>query len=513
MKHAGMDAEEESSRADVLHRLRNAEALLRMAAKVGRLGAWSFDVGTYQLIWSDEVCAIHEVPPGFRPSAARALGFYAPAFRPPLRAAFEACVTRGVPYDLELQIITARHRRVWVRAIGYAETDDSGNVTTVQGAFQDISGTKTAAENNRLLAERLTMTLESMTDAFFTVDRDWCITYMNTEAGRLLNRDREALIGRNLWEAFPESIGSDFHHSYEHALTAHEPVEMETFYAPQQIWVQLRAYPSPQGLAVSFRDVSDRVRSHEAIVRLNSELEERVKARTAELQAVNKELESFSYSVAHDLRSPLAALNCFGQMIEETDGATLSPRGRHFLERLRTAALQMDSLTQGLLELARLSKTRIGHEIVDLSAIALRVLDDLRDQSLQRRSDVTVQPGLQAVGDRVLLTQLVSNLIGNAWKFTSGCIIARITVGARREPSGQEVFFVRDNGAGFDMSHAGRLFEPFQRLHHSSEYEGTGIGLATVQRIVNRHEGRVWAEAAPGEGATFFFTLHDQAPA
>jgi PAS domain S-box-containing protein len=363
------------------------------------------------------------------------------------------------------------------------------------------------AEHSRVLAERLTMTLESMTDAFYTLDREWRFTYVNAETERLVGRNREQLLGRVIWNVFPEGIGSDIHHEYERALVDNVAVELETFYVPMGRWIQLRAFPSAQGLAVSFRDITDKVMSRDAILRLNAELEDRVRERTAELEELNKDLEAFSYSVAHDLRSPLAAINCFAQMLGETDGRSISPRGASFLGRIRRAASEMDSMTEGLLELARLGRRQLRQESVDLSAIALRSFESLRAQAPERQVEVNVASGLQARGDAVLLKQLLSNLVGNAWKFTSRTVDARIDVGSTSGAGGQPTFFIRDNGAGFDLAHAERLFEPFRRLHGSSEYEGTGIGLATVQKIVTRHNGRIWAEASPGLGATFYFTL------
>lgn len=362
-------------------------------------------------------------------------------------------------------------------------------------------------EHSRVLAERLAMTLESMTDAFYTLDREWCFTYVNAETERLVGRGRDALLGKVIWDVFPEGIGSDIHHEYERALVDNVAVELETFYAPIGMWIQLRAFPSPQGLAVSFRDISDTVRSREAILRLNDELEERVQARTAELEALNKELEAFSYSVAHDLRSPLAAINCFAQMLQETDARTISPRGAGFLSRIRRAAAQMDSMTEGLLELARLGRATLRQQPVDLSATALQAFETLRAQQPQRKVEVVVAPGLRACGDAVLLTQLLSNLVDNAWKFSARRDTARIEVGSSGTVAGQAVFFIRDNGTGFDMAHAQRLFEPFRRLHSSTDYEGNGVGLATVHKIVSLHQGRIWAEAAPDQGAAFFFTL------
>jgi PAS domain S-box-containing protein len=355
-------------------------------------------------------------------------------------------------------------------------------------------------EDSRVLAERLAMTLESMTDAFYTLDREWRFTYVNAETERLVGRGRDALLGKVIWDVFPEGIGSDIHHQYERALVDNVAVELETFYAPIGIWIQLRAFPSAQGLAVSFRDVSDKVGSREAILRLNDELEERVKARTAELEA-------FSFAVAHDLRSPLAAINCFAQMLQETEAGTISPRGAGFLSRIRRAAAQMDNMTDGLLELAGLGRTTLHLQPVDLGAIALQEFESLRVQAPQRKVEVVVAPDLRACGDPVLLTQLLSNLIGNAWKFSARREAARIELGTSGAAAGQAVFFIRDNGTGFDMAHAQRLFEPFRRLHSSTDYEGNGIGLATVHKIVSLHQGRIWAEAAPDQGATFFFTL------
>lgn len=249
------------------------------------------------------------------------------------------------------------------------------------------------------------------------------------------------------------------------------------------------------------------------VLDLNRGLEQRMAERTAELEAANRELEAFSYSVAHDLRSSLAALGCFGQMLETSDGHGLTERGKHFLQRIRFSAAQMDSMTTGLLELARLSKTAVRPCTVDLAPIAQQLFDDLAAQEPGRQARILVDRSMAVRGDAVLLTQLLSNLIGNAWKFSAARELTRIEVGSSVDDVGARVHFVRDNGAGFDMAHAGCLFEVFQRLHSASEYAGTGIGLATVRRIVARHNGRIWAQAEPGHGATFFFTLAQAAQA
>jgi signal transduction histidine kinase len=229
----------------------------------------------------------------------------------------------------------------------------------------------------------------------------------------------------------------------------------------------------------------------------------------AAMEAAHEELESFSYSVAHDLRAPLRRIDSLSELLAEP-AAALDPAGRGYIDSIRGSIDRMSRLIDDLLQLARLARAPLRTQTVDLSALARQVIDDLSGASRGRRVTVTIEDRLQAWGDPPLLRVVLDNLIGNAWKFTSKVADARIEVG--QEPGGsQTVFFVRDNGAGFDPAFAEKLFTPFQRLHLADEFPGTGIGLATVRRIVRRHGGRVWAEAAVGAGATFFWTLA-QAP-
>jgi PAS domain S-box-containing protein len=498
---------------EAAERLREARAMLDMAAQIGRLGAWSFEPAAGRFRWSDEVCAIHEVRPGLAPTLEEALGFYVPPWRERMRRTFEACLREGTPFDVEAQAVTARGRRIWVRTLAEAEWDDSGRVRRLYGASQDVSDTRQAAEHVRLMADQLTTTLESLTDAFFTFDCQWRFSYLNTEAERLLRRSRAELLGRTLWDAYPDLLGSPLQEHYLRAVRERVTVQFEEFYAPLGLWVHIKAYPSHQGLAIYARDVTDRVRAQEEILRLNAELEERVRQRTAQLEAANRELEAFSYSIAHDLRSPLASIDGFSQVLAEHAGAGLDDRGRHWLSRIRQAVRHMGDLTEGLLALASLSRTSLRHEPVDLARLAHAAIDGCREQDMARQVEVVIPPALPVQGDPRLLAQVINNLVGNAWKFTARKDGARIEVGRRTHRDGQCAYFVRDNGAGFDMAHAGKLFEAFQRLHTAAEFEGTGIGLAIVQKIVHRHGGRVWAEAAPGRGACFFFTLPGAASA
>jgi light-regulated signal transduction histidine kinase (bacteriophytochrome) len=239
-----------------------------------------------------------------------------------------------------------------------------------------------------------------------------------------------------------------------------------------------------------------------------SAVNENLQQAKAATEAANRELEAFSYSVAHDLRAPLRSIDGFSQALLEDWADLLDDNGKLHLRYLREAAQDMAALIDGLLGLSRVTRSELRREAVDLSEIARTSLAQLKRTAPDRAVETSVADGLVVQGDPRLLRGLLENLLGNAWKFTRNCAVAKIEVGTAPN-DGQRSYFVRDNGAGFDMAYAGKLFGPFQRLHSASEFEGTGIGLATVQRIVSRHGGRVWAEGAPGRGATFYFTFWD----
>ncbi len=280
----------------------------------------------------------------------------------------------------------------------------------------------------------------------------------------------------------------------------------------------------------------ERLQTEEALARLNAELEQRVKVRTAELAATNRELESFCYSVSHDLRAPLRSMDGFSQALLEDYGAKLDAVGQDFLNRIRANSQRMACLIDDLLHLSRLARAQMRQQTVNLTALAHAIISELHQADPERTVTVRIAPGLSATGDPVLLQAALTNLLQNAWKFTSQRPDAVIELGTVddsrktpadthpnaaeecrgldvhsesgvRRPASTPVFFVRDNGVGFDMRYADKLFTPFQRLHAITDFAGSGIGLATVQRIIHRHGGRVWFESAPGTGATFYFMI------
>jgi len=253
-------------RCRMAEKQRADEALLRIAVQNARLGGWTVDFPEARVTWSDGVCAIHEMPPGYSPTIREAFEFYAPECRDRIIAAFDRCVEEGTPFDEELQIITASGRCVWVRAIGQAVRNGDGQLARIQGAFQDITEKKSAEESAHRLAERLSTTLEKITDAFFTLDREWRFTYLNREAENLLRRQRSTLLGNVIWEEFPDITGTELHQAYEGAMQQQKTAVLDEFYyPPYNEWFEVRAHPSDEGMAVYFRNVTARRNSREQL--------------------------------------------------------------------------------------------------------------------------------------------------------------------------------------------------------------------------------------------------------
>lgn len=245
---------------------------------------------------------------------------------------------------------------------------------------------------------------------------------------------------------------------------------------------------------------------NELIRRLNEELEQRVADRTAELEASNRELQAFCYSVAHDLSTPLRGINGYSNILLEEYSDRLDDEGKSYIERMGAAAERMGQLINDLLELSRVTRRELHREKIDLSHLAHRIVSDLRQHDPDRQAEVIIAENIMDEGDPILIRLALENLLGNAWKYTARVSSPRIEFGTCIV-NGETVCFVSDNGIGFDMAYVHKLFIPFQRLHGMGEYGGTGVGLAAVQRIISRHGGMIWAEGEPGKGATFYFTL------
>jgi len=403
----------------------------------------------------------------------------------------------------------------------------------------DVSERRQGEAALRESETRFRALIEHSGDLIAVLDGDARMTYLGPSIVTVLGYRDDELLGRSPLELIHPD---DVHLSTEGLprLLA-EPggvIHLEQRLRHQDgrwLWFEgtitnLLHVPGVRGLVVNCRDVSARRAADEALRQLNLELEQRVAERTTALSALNRELEAFSYTVSHDLRQPLRAINGFAARLAE-ERARLDERGQHYLDRVVAAGQRMNQLIDDLLALGRMARAEVRRAPVDLSALAAQCAALLRAAHPERPVAWVIAPGLRADCDARLVQIVLENLLGNAFKFTAGRATGQVEFGglsaaeaqvthAAAPPAdpnggppapplaqGATVFYVRDNGAGFDMRYADRLFSPFQRLHGEDEFPGTGVGLATVQRIIARHGGRIWAESAPGEGASFYFTL------
>jgi len=390
------------------------------------------------------------------------------------------------------------------------------NVQAIVINYRDITIRKQAEEKLRESEARNRAIVAALPDLLFELSSDGrFLDCISNDPQRLLVPAEQA-IGRRVDEIMPadvaeltmrkiqEAISQNKMQIYEYSLT----IGQTTKYYESR----MTALGANSVLAL-VRDITeqkrgeDALRKSEAEVRnLNVDLEKRVAERTAQLEVTNKELEAFSYSVSHDLRAPLRAIDGFSRIVWEDYGSQLGNEGQKLLDNVRAESQRMAQLIDALLNLSRMSRAELHNEVVDLSAQARQILDGLRRSQPQRQVDCVISENVTARGDVRLLNVVLENILGNAWKFTSKCEQASIEFGTI-QCEDELIYFVRDNGAGFDPAYTGKLFGAFQRLHRTDEFEGTGIGLATVQRIISRHGGRVWAEAEIDKGATFYFTL------
>lgn len=603
--------------------------LLKVATRLSRVGAYSIELPGLAMTWSTDFLKL-ELGTRIPLTLHAAVAFIHPDFQQAVKSAFRECADNGKPYDLEARAYSVTGKAKWIRVLGEPVRNASGRITQIQGAVQDITESKDSLDELRRVSGALKTTLESVTDAFVLLAHDGQAKYVNGEAERVLGRARDDLLGKNLWREFGTSTESIFFQEIRQASALARTSRFEAYATRLKKWLRVVAYPSSEGLAVYFRDVTEernarqaliaseeryrllfetsadaivsasqdgrirrannaacamfgrnlqqmlalygcelvspadarlekmveerlgkgstrgeltmvradgsvfeaevntsvsqdsagerfvsivirdateRIRLRHALVATNDELAERVRQRTAELEAANAELKGFARSLAHDLRQPIGAAKAFSFSISRALQEGKVAQASVFARELAAAAQLMSDYVDGLLSLARLSHSALEVEEVDLSAMATRLLDEFEAQDRSRCLVRSVQDGLLADGDPTLLRLLLQNLLGNAWKFTGRTEVANISFSATAFPAGELVYCVQDNGAGFDMTRAQQLFGAFQRLHKQSEFAGTGIGLANAQKIVLRHGGRIWAQSQPGQGAAFYFTL------
>lgn len=517
-----------TERKQVEETLQLKDELLRLTSEIAKVGGWEFDPRTGTGTWTDEVAKIHDLDPAQETNVEIGLSFYVGESREQIERALKEAIENAKPYDLELEMVSAQGAHKWIRTIALPIVHD-GKVAKVQGIFQDITERKQiekalqeahdelelrVQERTAALSEAnalLQALMDNMPDHIYFKDlQSRFIRNSKSQATLLGLNDPAEAVGKTDFDFFPHAARS--YAEEQEVMRSGKPlVDIEEWVVwpdGRETWVSTTKLPlrNSEGQTIGIfgisHDITERKRTEQAIQQLNEDLEKQAE----QLQAANKELEAFSYSVSHDLRAPLRAIDGYTRILVEDYEPLLDAEGKRICGIISREARRMGRLIDDLLAFSRLGRKQMFSSKIDMRTLAVSVLNELLTEADRGRLDFQIGKLPSAKGDSALIRQVWFNLLANAIKFTSRKEWAVIEVGCKTSKD-ELIYFVRDTGAGFDMEYANKLFGVFQRLHSESEFDGTGVGLAIVQRIILRHGGRVWAEGEVGRGATFYFAL------
>lgn len=541
------------------NKLRRNVTVLNEMGRVAKIGGWEFDPLTGEGSWTDEVARIHDLDPDVPTSRSLGINFYTEVSKRIIENAIEELLATGKGYDLELELISAKGIHKWVRTIGHPVIEE-GKIVNVRGSFQDISEQKMAESILRLQSERLRVMheidhaiLQSMQSpesivltalsyikgildykmamvGFFNPETNEMNYYSEDETNpdllaRRFNLTKEQYEGIEFLGKSAISVVSDIKDVEVpqkvavmlqqlgiHSFVNTPLFSAQAFYGTLNIGWGASRKVDPGELEI-IEEVSSQIslaieQSYllKESLRYTVELEERVKERTRQLIESNKELEAFTYSVSHDLRAPLRHINGYIDLLITKYNEILPEKGKHYLETILDSATQMGILIDDLLQFSRTGRQEMRQGNLDMNSLVNEVIQSMTVETANREIEWSIASLPRVYGDHSLLRMVWINLLSNAVKYTREKEKAIIEIKVT-ENSDSFTFSVKDNGAGFDMNYAHKLFGVFQRLHTTAQFEGTGIGLANVRRIINKHGGETWAEAELGLGATFFFTI------
>lgn len=377
--------------------------------------------------------------------------------------------------------------------------------------LRNVPGRKEAEEKLIFSEKQFRSSLDTMLEGIQIISFDWRYLYVNNTVASQGKYSREELLGSTMMEKYPGIENTSLFRTLDQCMKnrVSENLENEFVYPDgSKGWFELSIQPAPEGILILSIDITERKKAEYVAKKLNEELEKKVEERTEQLQEVNKELEAFTYSVSHDLRAPLRAVNGYAKMIEEDYSSVLNDEGKRLLSVVQHNARKMGILIDDLLAFSRLGKQDIQKTNLDMSELAEGALIEL-NKSIKHKAEVKIYKLHPTQGDYGLISQVMVNLISNAIKYSSRKEEPCVEICSEQKDN-HIVYSVKDNGVGFDMKYAHKLFGVFQRLHRMEEFEGTGVGLAIVQRIVHKHGGRVWADAKINEGAVFYFSLPEK---
>ncbi len=491
----------ESKKAE--ERLVESEAKLKTAQSIAQVGSWEVNLLNYKHSWSDEFCRIFGVEcDEIIPSSEAFLSFVHPHDAALVISSMENAFATFTNSSFSFQFIKKNGELRHATTEWKFEFDHNDKPIRIDGILRDITQqTKLENETLKVYKEKNSI-LESIGDGFYALDKNWNFTYWNKEAERLLNKKREEVLGKNIWEIFPDSIDSEMYKKYHEAIEKNAVINFEVYHPAIDKWFEVSAYPSSTGLSVFFKDITDRKISEKQLGELNANL----KKHASDLAISNKELEEFAYVASHDLQEPLRMVTGFLGQIENKYSDLIDDKGKQYIHFAMDGAKRMRQIILDLLEFSRIGRIEDTENLIDLNDIVREVIVLCQKQVTETKAIIRFENLPSLVTHQTSLRQVFQNLISNSLKYHTKGIAPLIIISAEETETHWQ-FAISDNGIGIEEEYFNKIFVIFQRLHNKDEYSGTGIGLAVCKKIIENLGGKVWLTSVPEKGTTFYFTI------